>query len=60
MFGMLKQEIKGQVFHTFEDKIAAVQKTWGELTLEEPEFLFFNLLQRLEYIIEYIREYCTN
>jgi hypothetical protein len=40
-----------------EDITIAFHRVWDELTLEELQFIFFNLLEQLEYVIEHIREY---
>jgi hypothetical protein len=60
MFEMLKQEIKGRVFQAVEENMTVIDRVWDELTLEELQFAFFNLVEILEYVIEHIIEYCIN
>jgi hypothetical protein len=60
LFGMLKQKIKDRVFQTVEEMMTAVHRVWDELILEDLQFVFFNWIERFEWIIEHEGEYYTN
>jgi hypothetical protein len=58
VFGMLKHEIKDWMFQTIEETVTNVKMTWEGLTLEDVHSVFFNWMERLEWVIEHEGEYC--
>jgi hypothetical protein len=40
--------------------MTAVYRAWDELTLEDLQSIFFNWIERLEWVIEHEGEYYTN
>jgi hypothetical protein len=56
-FGTLKQKIKDREFSGIEEIMNAVQAIWREVTLERLQSVFFNWIERLEYVIEHDLEY---
>jgi alpha-glucuronidase len=57
---MLKQKMKDREFSGVEEIMNAVQEIWREVTLERLQSVFFNLTERLEYVIEHDCEYYIN
>jgi hypothetical protein len=60
LFGMLKQKMKDREFSGVEEIMNAVQEIWREVTLERLQSIFFNWIERLEYLIEHDWEYYIN
>jgi hypothetical protein len=60
LFGMLKQKMKDREFSGVEKIMNAVQEIWREMTLERLQSVFFNWIERLEYVIEHYWEYYIN
>jgi hypothetical protein len=48
------------VFQTIEEIMTAVDREWDELTLDDLQSVFFNWIERLEWVSEHEREYYTN
>jgi hypothetical protein len=57
---MLKQKMKDREFSGVEEIMNAVQEIWREVTLQRLQSVFFNWIERLEYVIEHDLEYYTN
>jgi hypothetical protein len=57
---MLKQKMKDREFSGVEGIMNAVQEIWREVTLERFQSVFFNWIERFEYVIEHDREYYIN
>jgi hypothetical protein len=57
---MLKQKMKDREFSGVEEIMNAVQEIWREVTLERLQSIFFNWIERLEYVIEHDWEYYIN
>jgi hypothetical protein len=57
---MLKQKMKDREFSGVEEITNAVQEIWREVTLERLQSVFFNWIERLEYVIEHDGEYYIN
>jgi histone-lysine N-methyltransferase SETMAR len=47
LFGILKQKMKERVFQSEEQNLAAVTKSWNELTFEDIQRVFHNWMERL-------------
>jgi hypothetical protein len=60
LFGVLKQNIKDQVFQTIEKILDAIRHVWREVTLERLQSVFFDWIEQLECVIEHDGEYCVN
>jgi hypothetical protein len=60
LFGMLKQKMKDREFCGVKEIMNAVQEIWREVTLERLQSVFFNWIERLEYVIEHDWEYYIN
>jgi histone-lysine N-methyltransferase SETMAR len=60
LFGMLKQKIQDRVFDTTEEIVMAIRKVWNEVTFEDLQSVFFDWIQRVEYVIEHEGEYYVN
>jgi hypothetical protein len=57
---MLKQTIKDREFHAVEEIVSAFHEVWSQVTSEGLQSVFFNLIERFEYVIEYDCEYYIN
>jgi hypothetical protein len=57
---MLKQKMKDREFSGVEEMMNAVQEIWREVTLERLQSVFFNWIERLEYVIAHDWEYYIN
>jgi hypothetical protein len=57
---MLKQKIKDREFSGVEEIMNAVQEIWREVALERLQSVFFDWIERFEYIIEHDRKYYIN
>jgi hypothetical protein len=57
---MLKQKMKDCEFSGVEEIMNAVQEIWREATLERLQSVFFNWIERFEYVIEHDVEYYIN
>jgi hypothetical protein len=57
LFAMLKQNIQDRLFDTTEEIMMAIRKVWSEVTFEDLQSVFFNWIQRVEYVIEHEAEY---
>jgi hypothetical protein len=57
LFGMLKQKIQDRVFETTEEILMAIRNAWNEVTFEDLQPVFFDSIQRVEYVIEHKLEY---
>jgi hypothetical protein len=57
---MLKDKIKDRLFRTIEEIITAVHMVWSEVTLDDLQSVFFNWMERLEYVIDHEVEYYTD
>jgi hypothetical protein len=57
---MLKQKMKDHEFSGVEEIMNAVQEIWREMTLERLHSVFFNWIERFEYVIEHDWEYYIN
>jgi hypothetical protein len=53
LFGMLNHKIKDPVFQTVEDIMTAVHRVWDELTLDDLQSVFFNWIERFEWVSEH-------
>jgi hypothetical protein len=60
LFGMLKKNIKDRVFQVVEEVITAVHRVWDDLTLDDLQSVFFNWIERFEWVIDHGRDYYTN
>jgi hypothetical protein len=60
LFGMLKQKIADRVFDMTEEILMAIRKVWSEVTFEDLQSVFFDWIQRVEYVIEHEGEYYVN
>jgi histone-lysine N-methyltransferase SETMAR len=60
LFGMLKDKIKDRLFRTIEEIITAVHRVWSEVTLDDLQSIFFNWMERFEYVINHEWEYYTD
>jgi hypothetical protein len=60
LFGMLKQKMKDRELSGVEEIMNAVQEIWREVTLERLQSVFFNWIERFEYVIEHNVEYYIN
>jgi hypothetical protein len=60
LFGILKDKIKDRLFRTIEEIITAVHRVWSEMTLDDLQSVFFNWMERLEYVIDHEGEYYTD
>jgi hypothetical protein len=49
--------MKDREFSRVEEIMNAVQKIWRKVTLERLQSVFFNWIERLEYVIEHDGEY---
>jgi hypothetical protein len=54
---MLKQKIQDRVFDTADEILMAIRKVWSALTFEDLQSVFFDWIQRVEYVIEHEGEY---
>jgi hypothetical protein len=54
---MLKQKKKDPEFSGVEEIMNAVQDIWREVILERLQSVFFNWIERFEYIIKHDGEY---
>jgi hypothetical protein len=52
-YGMSRQNIRDPVFRTVEETIATFQRVWAELFLDDLQSVFFNSIERYEWISEY-------
>jgi hypothetical protein len=52
--------MKDREFSGVEEIMNAVQEIWREVTLERLQSVFFNWIERFEYVIEYDLEYYIN
>jgi hypothetical protein len=57
---MLKQNIKHLIFQTIEEILDAIRHFWREVTLERLPSVFFDWIERFEYVIEHDGEYYVN
>jgi hypothetical protein len=57
---MLKQRIKDRAFATIEEIMIAVRDVSSGVALADLQSLFFNWIERLEYVIEHEGEYDVN
>jgi hypothetical protein len=53
LFEMLRQKIKDRMFQTVEEIMTVVHRAWDELTLDDLQFVFFNWIERLEWVSEH-------
>jgi hypothetical protein len=60
LFGMLKQKIQDRVFDTTEEILMANCNVRSEVTFEDLQSVFFDWIQRVEYVIEHEGEYYVN
>jgi histone-lysine N-methyltransferase SETMAR len=60
LFDVLKQKMKDRQFSGVEEIMNAVQEIRREVTLERLHSVFFNWIERLEYVIEHDWEYYIN
>jgi hypothetical protein len=60
LFGMLKQNIKDRAFQMIEEMMTAVHKASDELILDDMQSIFFNWIERFEWVIEHEEEYYAN
>jgi hypothetical protein len=54
---MLKQKMKEREFSGVEKIMNAVREIWREVTLERLHSVFFNGIERFEYVVEHDGEY---
>jgi histone-lysine N-methyltransferase SETMAR len=57
LFGTLKQKMKERVFQSEEQILAAITKSWNELTFENSQRVFHNWMERLIWVIANSGEY---
>jgi hypothetical protein len=57
---MLKGRIKDRPFRAIEEIITAVHRVWSEVTLDDLQSVFFNWMERIEYVIDHEWEYYTD
>jgi hypothetical protein len=57
---MLKQAIKDREFHAIEEIVSVFHEVWSQVTSEDLQSIFFNWIERLEYIIVHDGEYYIN
>jgi histone-lysine N-methyltransferase SETMAR len=55
--GIFKQKIQDRVFDTTEEILMAIRNVWNEVTFEDLQSVFFDWIQRFEYVIEHQGEY---
>jgi histone-lysine N-methyltransferase SETMAR len=60
LFGRLKQNIQDRVFDTTEEILMAIRNVWSEVTFDDLQSVFFDWIQRVEYVIEHEEKYCVN
>jgi histone-lysine N-methyltransferase SETMAR len=60
LFKILKLKIKDGVFQRAEEIKIAVYRVWDELILNDLQSVFFNCIERLEWVSEHGGEYYTN
>jgi hypothetical protein len=60
LFGTWKQKIQDHVFDTTEEILMAIRNVWSEVTFEDLQSIFFDWIQRVEYVIEHEVEYYVN
>jgi hypothetical protein len=53
LFGILKQKIQDRVFDPTEEILMAIRNVWSEGTFEDSQSVFFDWIQRVEYVIEH-------
>jgi histone-lysine N-methyltransferase SETMAR len=53
LFGMLKQKIQDPMFETTQEILMPICKVWSEVTFEDLQSVFFDWIQRVEYVIEH-------
>jgi hypothetical protein len=53
LFGMLKQKTQDRVFGTTEEILMAIRNAWNEVTFEDLQSVFFDSIQRVQYVIEH-------
>jgi hypothetical protein len=56
---MLKQKIKDLVFQRVEEMMIAFHRVCDELTLDDLQSVFFNWIERFEWVTEYEGQYYT-
>jgi transposase len=57
LFGILKKNMKEQVFQSEEQILATITKSWNELTFEDIQRVFHNWMERLIRVIANSGEY---
>jgi hypothetical protein len=57
---MLKHAIKDREFHAVEEIVSAFHDVWSQLISDDLQSVFFNWIERIEYVIEHAWEYCIN
>jgi hypothetical protein len=57
---MLTQKIQDRVFDTTEEILMAIRNVWSEVSFEDLQSVFFDWIQRVEYVIEYEGGYYVN
>jgi hypothetical protein len=57
---MLKKKIQDRVFDTTEEILMAIRNVWNDLTFEDLHSVFFDWIQRVEYVTEHEWEYYLN
>jgi hypothetical protein len=58
--GMLKKKIQDRVFGTTEEILIAIRNVWSDVTFEDWQSVFFDWIQRVEYVSEHEGEYYLN
>jgi hypothetical protein len=57
---MLKQKMNDREFSGVEEIMNAVQEIWREVIWERLQSVFFNSIERFEYVIEHDLEHYIN
>jgi hypothetical protein len=57
---MFKQKTQDRVFDTTEEILEAIRNVCSEVAFEDLQSVFFDWIQRVEYVIEHEREYYVN
>jgi hypothetical protein len=53
LFRMLKHKIQDRVFDMTEEILMVICHVWSEMTFEDLQSVFFDWIQRIEYVIEH-------
>jgi hypothetical protein len=56
----VETKVKDREFSAVEEIMNAMQEIWREVTLERLQSVFFNWIERLEYVIEHDGQYYIN